>query len=124
MRARLSWVGREPGSGARFCLDQLRPHRPAPRRLAYDHRGVAEAVRCGWAEVGVCLRLASEEAGLRFIGIRVEGYDLCYPQRSESDPRIQALVRVVRERRYRKLIGDLPGFDAADTGEIERVVVG
>ncbi|MEW4570110.1 substrate-binding domain-containing protein [Tautonia sp. JC769] len=124
LQARLSWVGREPGSGARRCLDQLRPSRPAPRRVAYDHRGVAEAIRCGWAEAGVCLRLAGEEAGLRFLGIQVESYDLCYPQSAEADPRIQALVRVVRERRYRKLIGELPGYDAADAGEIERVIVG
>jgi transcriptional regulator with XRE-family HTH domain len=31
LRARLRWVGREPGSGARRCLEELRPTRPAPR---------------------------------------------------------------------------------------------
>ena len=38
---------------------------------------MAEAVRCGWADVGVCHRLACEEAGLRFLGVRREPFDLC-----------------------------------------------
>ena len=58
-RADLRWVGREDGSGARQCLDELLGgRRKPPRRLASDHRGVAEAVRSGWADAGVCLRLA------------------------------------------------------------------
>ncbi len=67
LRSRLRWVGRELGSGARQCQDELLQHRPNPRRSATDHRGVAEAIRCGWADLGVCLHLAAEEAGLRFI---------------------------------------------------------
>jgi len=121
LRADLAWVGREPGSGARLCLDRLRPGRPGPERVAYDHRGVAEAIRCGWAEVGVCLRLTVEEAGLRFLGIQIEGYDLCYSQRAEGDPRIQGLIRVVRSKTYRRFLGELPGYDASSAGEVERV---
>ena len=55
LQSRMSWVGREPGSGARQCLDRLSQARVKPRRLARDHRGVAEALRNGWAELGVCL---------------------------------------------------------------------
>lgn len=124
LRARLSWVGREPGSGARQCLDQLRPNQPAPRRLAYDHRGVAEAIRCGWAEAGVCLRLNAEDAALHFLPIRAEEYDLCFPQHAEPDTRVQALLRVIRSPGYRKLLGELPGYDTSETGEIEPVSSG
>ncbi len=122
LRSDLAWVGREPGSGARRCLDRLRPGRPAPERVAHDHRGVAEAIRSGWAQVGVCLRLTGEEAGLRFLGIQVEAYDLCYPQRAEGDPRIQGLIRVVRSGTYRRLLGELPGYDASSAGDVERVM--
>ena len=82
----LRWIGREHGSGARQCLDELFGDRRPPRRLASSHRGVAEAVRCGWADAGVCLRLASEEAGLDFLRVREEAYDLCFPERWEGDP--------------------------------------
>ena len=47
---------------------------------------MAEAVRCGWADVGVCHRLAAEEAGLPFLPVRQEGFDLCYPAATEGDP--------------------------------------
>src|SRR5262249_55566731 len=72
LRANLRWVGREQGSGARLCLDQLLGGHREPRRLARDHRGVAEAIRNGWADAGVCLRLVSEEAGLQFFPVREE----------------------------------------------------
>jgi len=122
VQSRARWVGREAGSAARELLDELLPDRRPPRHIAYGHRGVAEAVRCGWADVGVCLRLVSDEAGLRFLGVREEDYDFCYPAEFEGDPRIQALVDTVRSSSYRGLLSDLPGYDAAETGELERVV--
>jgi molybdate-binding protein/transcriptional regulator with XRE-family HTH domain len=121
LRARLSWVGREPGSGARRCLDQLRPGLPEPRRIARDHRGVAEAIRSGWAQAGVCIRLASEEAGLDFLGVRSEHYDLCILGRDEEAPRIRALIGVVRSGPFRSVITELPGYDTSGSGEIRRI---
>lgn len=121
LRDRLTWVGREPGSGARQCLDELLEHRPAPRRLARDHRGVAEAIVCGWADAGVCLRLVAEEAGLRFLPVRTEGYDVCFTAKQNHDPRVQALVRVIQSSDYRRLLGELPGYDIAQTGQLQTV---
>jgi molybdate-binding protein len=92
LRANLHWIGREPGAGARQCQDELLGNRRTPRRLASDHRGVADAIRCGWAEVGVCLRLVSEQAGLRFIHVRNEAYDLCFPTALQSDIRLRTGV--------------------------------
>ncbi|MDG3006125.1 substrate-binding domain-containing protein [Paludisphaera mucosa] len=119
--SKLRWVGREIGSGARRCLDELLEGRSPPRRIASDHRGVAEAVRHGWADAGVCLRLVVEEAGLGFLPVRNEGYDLCFPERLEGDHRIQALLRVLRSPSHRKLLGELPGYDSAETGELRPV---
>jgi molybdate-binding protein/transcriptional regulator with XRE-family HTH domain len=121
VRANLRWIGREAGSGARECLDELLGARRAPRRLASDHRGVAEAVRCGWADAGVCLRLASEEAGLEFLSVRREAYDICFPDALKGDPRLQALIGAVRSPSYRRLLGELPGYDSTAAGKLERV---
>ena len=117
LRERLTWIGREPGSGARQCLDELLHDRPSPRRMARDHRGVAEAIRSGWADAGVCLRLVAEEASLRFMPVRTEGYDLCYTRAAEDDPRVQALVRIMQSREIRQLMGELPGYDTRRAGE-------
>jgi molybdate-binding protein len=120
-RSKLRWVGREPGSGARECQDELLEGRRPPSRLAADHRGVAEAVRQGWAEVGVCLRLACEEAGLGFLPVRKEDYDLCFPERLEGDYRIQALLQALRRPSLRAALADLPGYDSRDAGSLQRI---
>lgn len=121
LRKKLRWVGREAGSGARQCLDELLENRDKPRREARDHRGVAEAIRCGWADVGVCVRLVSEDAGLEFLSVRDETYDLCFATASADDPRIQALIAAVRSEPYRRLLGELPGYDTRPAGELENV---
>ena len=51
----------------RELFDELLPNRRPPRHIVYGHRGVAEAIRSGWADIGICLRLVSEEAGLDFL---------------------------------------------------------
>ena len=121
LRPGLRWVGREPGSGARQCLDELLGGRRPPRRLAADHRGVAEAIRCGWADVGVCLRLTGEEAGLDFLGLREESYEICYPAAMNDDRRVRSLAEVVRSAGYRRRLGELPGYDSSEAGEIQHV---
>jgi molybdate-binding protein/DNA-binding XRE family transcriptional regulator len=120
------WVSREPGSGARKCLDDVMGNkRKQPiaggLRFAFNHRGVADAIRGGWAEAGICLRLTSLEANLNYLNVRREAYDLCFPVELAQDPRIQALIRAVRSSTYRRLIGELPGYDSTLTGEMQRI---
>lgn len=117
----LRWIGREEGSGAGQCLNEILAGRRHPKRIASDHRAVAEAVRGGWADAGVCLRLASEEAGLDFLGVRHEAYDLCFPTRWEGDPRLRALVQAIRSPNYRRSLGELPGYDSTAAGSLYRV---
>lgn len=119
LRSKLRWIGREPGSGARACLDELLEGRNPPRRMASDHRGVAEAIRNDWADLGVCLRLVSEEAGLGFLHVRQEDYDLCFPESLEADHRVQALLRALRSPSYRAILGELPGYDSRETGDVQ-----
>jgi molybdate-binding protein/transcriptional regulator with XRE-family HTH domain len=121
LQSKLRWVGREAGSGARQCLDELFATPPVVRRFASDHRGVAAAIQSGWADAGVCLRLASDEAGLDFHPVRWESYDLCFPAPLENDPRIRALTSLVRDSGFRRLLGDLPGYDVRTSGELASV---
>lgn len=118
LKSRMRWVGREPGSGARNCLDRLAGDRIQPQHLATNHRAVAEAVSSGWADAGVCLQLSGSEAGLRFIPVQTEFYDLCIPQSFREDPRVQALIKTVQSRSYRQLLSMLPGYDVSQTGSL------
>ena len=110
------WALREAGSAARECLDELRAH--APGRTVLSHTAVAEAVRGGWADAGVCVQLSAQEAGLNFVPLRTETLDFVYSSAAQHDPRIQALVGLLHSRVYRRLVGDLPGYDARHTGEL------
>lgn len=121
IRGSLRWVGREPGSGARQCLDELRAGKKPLQHVASNHRGVAEAIQAGWADVGVCVRLVSEEAGLQFLAVREESYDLCCPREALADPRVTALTGVLKSESYRSLLAELPGYDSRHTGEIREV---
>jgi molybdate-binding protein/transcriptional regulator with XRE-family HTH domain len=124
-RKGLRWIGRSAGAGARRCQDELLGPRRPPRHVARDHRGVVEAIKSGWADVGVCVRLASEEGQLAFLSLGEESYDLCYRRNQAADPRIASLVRTVRSAEYRQLLADLPGYQAQPhLGEIEDIEAG
>jgi molybdate-binding protein/DNA-binding XRE family transcriptional regulator len=118
MKSKLKWIGREPGSGARQCLDRILGNRVSPRCIARDHHGVVEAVRSGWADVGICVQLVSDEAGLCFLPVQQEAFDVCFPTALADDRRIKAFLSVIRSTAYRKLLGDLPGYDTSETGSV------
>lgn len=117
----LKWIGREPGTGARQVLDELSEGRIDPTHLARDHRGVAQSISSGFAQAGVSVRLVCEEEGLDFLTVRKEAYDLCIPAPFGEDPRVRALIEVVRSSSYRKMVADLPGYDSHSTGQLESV---
>lgn len=124
VRARASWVAREPGSGARVCLERLfheAGREPVFRRVVRDHRSVAQLVRDGWGAAGVCVELVAAEAGLAFVPTETEPYELCYRAELEDDPRVAALLAVLRDRSFRALLADLPGYDPTSTGEVRAV---
>ncbi|HEY2838167.1 MAG TPA: substrate-binding domain-containing protein [Pirellulales bacterium] len=121
LQTKLRWVGRETGSAARQCLDEVLGDRQPPRHLAQSHRGVAEAIRAGFADAGVCVQLVSEQAGLNFLRIRKEPYDLCFAIAEMHDPRIQALVEVVQSSTYRRMLAELPGYTSAEAGALRSV---
>jgi molybdate-binding protein len=78
---------------------------------------VAEAIKHSWADIGICHRLAAEEAGLQFIPVRQEGFDLCHPAVIADDPRMKGLLQFIRSNRYRTLFGELPGIITRQAGD-------
>ena len=72
---------------------------------------MADAIRGSWADAGVCLKLASDEADLTFLSVRRESYEICFPESLADDPRLAALAKIVRMSHYRRLLGELPGYD-------------
>lgn len=120
LRSKARWVGREMGAGARACQDEVLGKRRVPRRIARDHRDVAEAIRCDWADVGVCLRVVAEEAGLKFMKVREEAYDLCVSASLAADPRVSKLIAVIRSPAFQALF-PLPGYQLSRAIDFSRI---
>lgn len=119
LQSNARWIGRETGSGARQVQDELlQGKKISPALMTRNHHGVVEAIRSGWAEAGVSMKLVSDEAGLDFISLREEAFDLCIPGTQADDPRVKALVAVVRSAPLKNLLGELPGYDVKFTGEL------
>ncbi len=117
-RAKLRWIAREKGSGARHVLDRLLGARPRRfRHEARDHRAVALAIRSGYAQAGIAVRLAAEEAGLDFVTLQQEDYELCYPNDLRGDEPVAALRKALKRAELRRLTRDLPGLEVARMGE-------
>jgi len=119
-RRRIAWAMRESGSAARECMDEALGGRTARGRVVFSHAAVAAAVRSGWAGAGVCVRISAEEEDLHFLPLRTESLDFVFAEAQMADPRIQAMIRLLRSRPQRRLLGELPGYDARATGELVR----
>ena len=118
LTSNIRWIGCENGSGARQVLDELLQGKASPAIMARGHQGVVDAIRAGWADAGVSVRQVSDEAGLDFIALREEAYDLCIPASQAEDPRVRALVEVVRSTSLKNMLGELPDYDVKSAGEM------
>ena len=118
------WVGREAGSGARQCQDLVLEERLEPRHTVDSHWAVVEAVRSSWADAGIALRLPGAQAGLTFLPVRKEPYEIHFAPDFSEDFRYAAFLRVVQSKRFRELLAELPGYFTPHTGEVRKENVG
>ena len=117
-KARLRWVAREEGSGARHCLDRLlgSKSRKRFRYVVSNHREVAIAIRSGFAQAGVAVRIVAEQAGLDFVAIQREDYELCYSEELRGGLALTSLRKTMQQATLKRLFQDLPGYDVRHMG--------
>lgn len=116
---------RQQGTGAQMLLDVLLKRAGAsPRDLrrietpALTGPDLAEIVRAGQADCGIATRAAARSAGLDFVPLVWENFDLAMRQRSYFRPPMQALIRFLSERRLRQRAEELTGYDPSPAGQI------
>ncbi len=118
---RLRWLMREPGSAARELFDRLRKQegfKKVRAPVVTDHLTLAKLVKGGWADAGICIEFAASQAGIDFLPLRKAAYDLCLPETLLEEYEGKALLQAVRSKLFRRLLEDLPGYDASETGEL------
>jgi molybdate-binding protein len=116
---------RQPGAGAQMLLDVLLTRAGAGpkdlRRLepaCLTGPDLAAAIRAGRADCGVATRAAAKSAGLDFVPLLYENFDLLMRQRSYFRPAMQALIGFIAQKRLTQRAAELSGYDPAPAGQI------
>ncbi len=122
-------VNRPAGTGARMLLERALAqvgipvqHLDGHDRCAPGHLAVAEAVRTGLVDAGIGVQAAAVAAGLDFIPLGEERYDLVVPNHFLDLAGVVALLDVMRRPGLREQVEALGGYDAAMMGEATAAV--
>jgi putative molybdopterin biosynthesis protein len=119
-------VNRELGSGARRLLDkQLLASGIKPNAVrgyeeeALSHLDLASRIKAGFVDTGIGVRAAASIAGLDFVPLQRERYDLIIPkQYYESLSGLQVLLDTMVSKTFRDEVEALGGYDTRDMGRL------
>jgi len=116
---------RQPGAGAQLLLEALLARTGASTRDLRRHEppcltgpDLAAVIRSGKADCGVSTRAAAQSAGLDFVPLLWENFDLLMRQRSYFRPAIQALIGFLSGTRLKQRATELSGYDTSGAGQI------
>jgi putative molybdopterin biosynthesis protein len=128
LRSRARITQRPQGAGAQLLLLALLKSADAEAsQLAKDaplcHTGadVAQAVREGRADCGIATRAVAAAAGVDFVSLMWERFDLVLRQRDYFLPQQQALFDFMRSAAFKNRAKELPGYDVREAGQIRLV---
>lgn len=122
MRPGLRFARRESGSGAHALLSRLLNARGEPASrvsgpLARGHANVAMLVACGAADAGIAIESAAITAGLDFVPLSEERFDLVMPHEHAAEARVSRMLETLAESAFRREAARLPGYDHSLSGQ-------
>lgn len=122
-RPGLRYVNRQRGAGTRVLLDhELHRRGVAPSAVAgYEreeptHLAVAAAVAAGRADAGLGIRAAARTAGLDFLPVRWEPYDLVLTRATYDSELLAPLWELLADPAFHASVESLGGYSCAETG--------
>jgi molybdate-binding protein len=89
--------------------------------LARSHGEVAQLVRWRVADAGMAIEAAALAAGLSFVPLTEERFDLVMPEAVAAQPPVSRLLDALAARAFRAEARALPGYDASLMGQTTRV---
>lgn len=117
-------VNRERGSGARVLLDeQLRLNKISPDMIngygdiETSHLSVASSVASGRAHVGVGIEKTAKLAGVEFIPMIKEQYDIVILKNEKTAPLIKTIQTILKDQHFLTEIRGLGDYDLSRTGD-------
>jgi excisionase family DNA binding protein len=83
---------------------------------------IAQAIRAGRADTGIATRGVASAAGLDFVPIVWERFDLAMRQRDYFHAPLQALIRFLRSEAFSARAQEMTGYDVSQAGAVRFVV--
>jgi excisionase family DNA binding protein len=119
---------RPKGAGAQLLLLALL----AQAKLTYSHLtiatpvsptgpDIAQAIRAGRAQCGIATRSVANAAGLDFVTLTWERFDLVLRQRDYFQPPMQTLMTFLRSTEFAARAKEMGGFDVEGAGAVRFV---
>lgn len=102
---------------AGIALDDVRLAKPA----FPTGPDIAQAIRAGQIDCGIATRSVARSAGLDFLPLAWERFDLVMRQRDYFMKGPQALFDFMRQAGFRDRAGELGGYDVSDAGVVRLV---
>lgn len=121
----LRLIDRQHGAGSRLLLDRLLEQLGIEHaslnmvdELAVSETDVAREVHAGQADAGMGIEAAAHEAGLAFVPLAEERFDLLLARRTFFEPPFQSLLALTRTDRFAERARTLGGYDISTTGTV------
>jgi putative molybdopterin biosynthesis protein len=121
---KLRLVVRPDGAGAQQLLQSMLkrdglalsqfPHTV----MASTGPDVAQAIRADRADCGIATRAVASAAGVGFVPLCFERFDLLMRQRDYFRPPVQRLVALMTDQRFAAQASELGGFDVSAAGQV------
>jgi putative molybdopterin biosynthesis protein len=122
----IQFVNRERGAGIRVLLDEKLHKMNIEHRsiLGYQHEemshlAVASCIARGAADVGIGIEKAAlQVAGIDFIPLQRERYDLVVRKEDLIKPHFQAVLTILKSVNFQNEIAGMGGYDISQMGDI------
>lgn len=119
----LRFAHRQPGSGAHQLLARLMGEPALPHHdehpVALGHHEVARMVQWGVADSGVAIEAAALAAGLDFVPLAEERFDLVVPTRHLAVETVRRFLGGLTDTAFKAEASRLPGYDLSTLGHVD-----
>ncbi len=119
------WVNRPLGTGTRVLLDELLQEQGlTPAALKHhdhtqpSHAAVAQAVASGQADAGLGSACAARRAGLDFVPLLTERYQLVCLKTALDTPAVQTLRQCLATQAWQQQLASLTGYHPDHSGQV------
>jgi molybdate-binding protein/DNA-binding XRE family transcriptional regulator len=123
LRPGLRFARRDEGAGAHDLVHALLAREGGEKArlsgpLASGHAEVAQLVRVGAADVGVAIESVALAAGLGFVPLTEERFDLIVSAEAADSAPVARLFEALDDPAFRAEIAQLPGYDQEISGHV------